>query len=121
MQRAFRRAVHAALDERQVEHFGESSLCVRLVFLLSPNRRKRLDLDNLTKGTLDALRGRLFDDDSQVQHLDVLKLVGPDDGDQAIGVRIAPTKIDDHSDVFRKTFEVNWAGWQHKRIADFLE
>jgi len=50
---------------------GEAS--VRMIFTLS--NRRRVDLDNLSKGTLDGLRGIVIDDDSQVINLHLVKML----------------------------------------------
>jgi Holliday junction resolvase RusA-like endonuclease len=47
---------------------------VELDFILGHNRR--VDLDNLTKGVLDALRKVVFVDDVQINHLHVHKRGG---------------------------------------------
>jgi Holliday junction resolvase RusA-like endonuclease len=51
---------------------------VRLVFTLSTHRR--VDCDNLSKGTLDGLRKIVFGDDSQVVNLHVVKHVEKNPG-----------------------------------------
>ena len=48
---------------------GETS--IRLIFTLS--NRRRVDLDNLSKGTMDGLREIVIDDDSQVVNLHIVK------------------------------------------------
>lgn len=53
---------------------GETS--VRLIFTLS--NRRRVDLDNLSKGTMDGLRGIVIDDDSQVVNLHIVKHIKKD-------------------------------------------
>lgn len=50
-------------------------VAVRMVFVLANNRR--VDLDNLAKGTGDGLRKIVFVDDCQVVHLDLIKHVKP--------------------------------------------
>lgn len=65
-----RRAAKAA-------YLGEptpQAVSVSIIFVL-PDRRRR-DLDNLSKGTLDALTGVVWLDDQQVVHLGLTKLVG---------------------------------------------
>lgn len=49
-----------------------------LSFVLGNNRR--VDLDNLSKGTLDALRGIVFVDDCQIVKMTVEKRVGDEPG-----------------------------------------
>lgn len=49
------------------------NVIVELSFVLSNNRR--VDLDNLSKGTLDALRGILYEDDCQITSLCIEKRI----------------------------------------------
>jgi Holliday junction resolvase RusA-like endonuclease len=121
LRRAFRRAIAAGLDGRGIHQYREGQLCVRLVYLLASKRRDKIDVDNLTKGTLDALRGVVFDDDSQIAHLDLVKVRGTGD-DEFIAVRIQPTALNDHeTDTFRQTLQVSWAGAQMLNLDDYLE
>jgi Holliday junction resolvase RusA-like endonuclease len=50
-------------------------LAVRVVFVLSNHRR--VDLDNLNKGTMDALNGICWNDDTQITSLHLVKHVKP--------------------------------------------
>lgn len=49
------------------------NVSVELTFYLTTARR--VDLDNLSKGTLDGMKGIVFDDDSQVVKLTLSKVV----------------------------------------------
>lgn len=51
---------------------------VELDFILKHNRR--VDLDNLSKGVLDALKKIVYSDDSQIVHLLLHKHAGPSAG-----------------------------------------
>jgi crossover junction endodeoxyribonuclease RusA len=66
----------AVASEAQKAYSGkilEAGLSVTLVFSL-PDRRRR-DLDNLSKGVLDALNGLIFKDDTQICALHLFKLI----------------------------------------------
>ncbi|MCA1696398.1 MAG: RusA family crossover junction endodeoxyribonuclease [Actinobacteria bacterium] len=89
--------------------------------VLGVQRREKLDLDNLTKGTLDSLRGIVFDDDSQVDHLDLVKVRGTSD-DEFIAIRVQPTALNEHpTDTFRQTLQVAWAGRMMLNLDDYLD
>lgn len=97
----------ADLRERIAKHAGDRygalksrSLCVSLTFVLAAGRRERIDVDNMAKTMLDALRGTVYDDDSQIQHLDLMKLRLAEDNEEWVAARIRPTAIDMHADVF---------------------
>jgi len=68
--------VYALLNDRQTDALDEKqwlegSIEMTLTFYLPTKRR--VDLDNLSKGVLDALNGVLFQDDSQVTKLTLEK------------------------------------------------
>jgi Holliday junction resolvase RusA-like endonuclease len=104
---AFRDAVADAISQRDLTHLGTQDVCLRLAYALAA-ARTTIDIDNITKLMLDALKGQLFNDDRQVVHLDVLKLhTGPES--ELVGVYMWPTRVADHSlDTLRHTFEVVW-------------
>jgi Holliday junction resolvase RusA-like endonuclease len=117
---ALGRAVAAALEDRNGMCF-RTSVCLRIVYLLGVSRRERIDVDNLAKGTLDALEGVLYKDDSQIAHLDLVKLRSTGD-EENVGVHIRPTEINDHAkDTFRQDFDVEWGGTKVINLEDYLE
>lgn len=68
--KAFREAVAEIVPE--MESFKEDNLLVTLEVYV-PDKRKR-DLDNVLKATLDALEhAGVYEDDSQIQHLIAVK------------------------------------------------
>ena len=64
---------------------------VELDFVLTHNRR--VDLDNLSKGVLDALKKVVYVDDSQIVHLLLHKHAG-----QAPGVYILVSEVQDEEE-----------------------
>tara|TARA_Y100001963_G_scaffold120364_1_gene168241 strand:- start:4 stop:342 length:339 start_codon:yes stop_codon:yes gene_type:complete len=68
--RTFRELVRARLAN--VDTFGPDARLLVAIDAYPPDRRKR-DIDNLTKATLDALEGCVFDNDNQVDHLVVIR------------------------------------------------
>lgn len=81
-------------------------LCLRFVFCLGPSDRLK-DVDNLAKGLLDSLQGRLYVNDRQIAHLDVLRLTGLA-SEGSIAVRIARTLVNVHDDVIDQRYLVDW-------------
>lgn len=70
--RAYRVAVKHALDEQRFDAMGADRLAVDIVVEV-PDRRRR-DLDNITKGLLDALcEAGLYADDSQIDDLHIIR------------------------------------------------
>lgn len=63
----------------------------------------------------------MFDDDSQIEHMDLVKVRGTT-ADEHSAVRILPTELNAHSrDTLRETFEVGWGGQAVRNLDDFLE
>jgi hypothetical protein len=52
----------------------DRDLCIAMAFVLAPSRSKVLDVDNLAKTMCDGLRGTVYMVDTQIQHLDLLKV-----------------------------------------------
>ena len=70
--RAYRANVLASCLEQRAPRLGTARIALT-VTAHPPDRRKR-DLDNLTKGLLDALQyARVFNDDAQVDHLAITR------------------------------------------------
>lgn len=63
---------------------------VGISFLVTPKRFKEVDVDNLAKTLLDALKGIAFEDDSQVTNLICFKSIHPMKNN---GLAIAITKL----------------------------
>ncbi len=75
--RDYRVAVADAVVSQRVPSFGVARVGVRLT-CIPPDRRRR-DLDNLTKGLLDALEDAgVFDDDSQIDEINLLRSQPPE-------------------------------------------
>ena len=53
----------------------EGPVSVRLVFILK--NKRRMDCDNLSKGTLDGMRGIVYKDDNQIVNLHIIKRIIP--------------------------------------------
>jgi Holliday junction resolvase RusA-like endonuclease len=69
------KVAYAAKEKLAGREMMAGELSVQLRFYM-PNRR-RVDVDNLSKGVLDALKDVLFTDDSQVVELHVKKYIDP--------------------------------------------
>ena len=115
---AFRRA----MDVRLSGTFAASSntdWCLRIVFMLRAARPRRIDVDNLAKGVVDALKGVVYMDDDQVRHLDLLKLDGRTEEDFFV-LHLAVTTVNALDDVLRSRFEALFTE-EAIRLSDFME
>jgi hypothetical protein len=73
---ALRRAIDSSPLYR--EHFkdrlAQGPVCLRMVFVLPEGAIATMkDCDNMAKGVMDAFQGLLYENDNQVEHLDLLK------------------------------------------------
>jgi len=109
-QAAFKLAVQDYL--KRVNHdfsdFFDSRLCIAVTFALKAGGQVS-DVDNMTKTLLDALQGYAYRNDSQVDHLDLVRLNSGSE-DSFIGVRIAVTEVASNVDAIRPEFDVVWVG-----------
>ena len=94
-----RERVQAAAGDRYAKLF-ERDLCIAMTFVLGVGRSKVLDVDNMAKTMCDVLRGTVYRDDTQIQHLDLLKLRMVEDAEEWVHIRVRPTAVASHLDVF---------------------
>lgn len=99
--------VHAQVGGQAViaQRWRHLPVCLQVVAVLGlPDRRK--DADNLIKGFMDALQGVLFEDDVEVQHLDVARIrCGIAEGMYLVRARPARALDEDVLDLHR---QVRW-------------
>jgi Holliday junction resolvase RusA-like endonuclease len=113
---AYKAALSQAFANRG-HHFGTTSVCAQLTFLVTTGRRG--DLDNLAKATLDAMQGHFFANDDQIAHLSLQRLTA-DGGEEAIVIRIQPSRLDEHHEVIDRALRIGWAGAEVIDLESFL-
>jgi Holliday junction resolvase RusA-like endonuclease len=114
---AFKRAIKYRLS--RTHNYGNQRLCVHVVFVLR-NKRHRMDVDNMAKGFLDSLQGVLYDNDNQIDHLNLHKLMWEGD-EEHVSVNIRETHFNRHEDVLYHKFLHSWAGQEELRLEDFMK
>jgi Holliday junction resolvase RusA-like endonuclease len=98
-----RKRVQAAAGDRY-EALFDRDLCIAMTFVLAASRSKVIDVDNLAKTMCDGLRGTVYRDDTQIHHLDLLKVRMTEEAEEWVHLRVRPTAVASHLDVFdRKT------------------
>jgi Holliday junction resolvase RusA-like endonuclease len=102
---AFKRALKDYLKEKH--DFAEKSVCLHITVAIGSSSRIA-DLDNIAKLFLDALKGSLFRDDRQVEHLSIVRIRTRETEDY-VYVRVTPINQTKDDDVlFAKTDHI-WA------------
>lgn len=70
--RKYKLDVAEYLAENETVKFGEAKL--KITMILRPRDKRKIDIDNRIKACLDSLQdGGLFDDDFQVDHLEIIR------------------------------------------------
>lgn len=90
----------AAVHSDTYADLRERELCVRLTFVLAASRSRVIDVDNLTKSMCDGLRGTVYRDHTQIQHLDAMKIRMVEDAEEWAHLSVRPTAVSEHRDVF---------------------
>ncbi len=75
----------------------EAKICIFILFALSKTSRNK-DLDNMTKALVDGLKGNLFYDDINIDHLNIMKVFHSDTED-FIFINIRESNLNSHEDV----------------------
>ncbi len=114
---AFKRALKEWLASKH--RFEGQPVCVHITIAVGRSSRIS-DVDNIAKLFLDGLKGTLFRDDKQVEHLSVARVRTSDDEDFAY-VRVAPTRLNELDDMlFSKTDQL-WAVGDAIDLAKYLD
>lgn len=115
---AFQSAIRSRFTANNYDLSTSRHLCIALTFVLS-NARPDRDVDNMAKALLDAFSRALGFDDKNVHHLDLLKLID-DFQEEYVLVRVAPSHLQNRSNVVLPITNHGWAGQPALRLADFV-
>jgi Holliday junction resolvase RusA-like endonuclease len=118
--KAFEKAIKYRLNSLQTQyvfHRGEK-LCVHIVFVLGKQNRDK-DLDNMAKALLDALKGILFGDDMDIDHLSLMKIKTAED-DEFVTVNIRGSALNQQNDVIFNSMHHVWGESSLLDIKDFM-
>ncbi len=117
LKKAFKAAVSTRINPRNND-FKECKICLHIVYVCSEKRREK-DVDNMSKILLDSIKDILFDDDSEVDHLSVMKIKNFDD-EEYITVNIRKSKLNLASDLLSPFLHHSWAGAEMLELEDFI-
>ncbi len=118
--KAFEKAIEYRLNLLQPNHIFQrgDKLCIHIVFILSKHNRDK-DLDNMSKALLDALKGVLFGDDIDIDHLSLMKIKTPED-DDFVTINIRGSTLNQHNDVIFNSMHHVWGEDALLNIEDFM-
>jgi len=103
---AFELAVSEYIHRSKDKFSIKDRFCLHIVFVLGCSSRDK-DLDNMAKALLDALKGSLFGDDLNIDHLSLLK-IRHDYEDDYIMVNIRRSNINSTDDLLAPYTHVVW-------------
>jgi len=118
LRKAFERAIRSKIAKDRDFFNKTQDLCVSVVFVMGKESRDK-DLDNMSKALMDALEGNLFENDSQIAHLNLIKFKHEENEDYII-VNIRKSNFNKHEDVINKKLNHTWAGREMILLEDFL-
>ena len=113
---AFKKAIASRLAK--THDFASSKLCIHIV--LSVGRSSKTgDIDNVAKMLLDSMKGVVFNDDRQVDHLTVVRVKNGGDED-FVYLRISDSTLNEHRDVLYSGQHYSWAGQEPIDLDDYI-
>lgn len=115
---AFEKAIRHRLQEDKSHYPKGTKLCVHVVFVLGSKSRNK-DLDNMSKALLDGLKGALFHDDMDIEHLSLVKFNWNGEED-FVTVNIRVSGLGANDDVVFASMHHGWAGAKFLDLDDFL-
>lgn len=119
---AFKKAIkhRLSMSNAVTKYEKGDKLCVYVVFVLS-RKNKNKDLDNMSKALMDALEDILFDEDMEIQHLNLMKIRSPET-DAYLNINIRKSLLHQHDGViFKDSMRQGWAGWEFLALENFME
>jgi Holliday junction resolvase RusA-like endonuclease len=116
MVKAFERALHARLAKAE-KIPAARSVCLMILFVVS-KARKQKDLDNMAKATVDAVKNQLFGDDRMIDHLNVLRIVSPDE--EFVSLNVRATTLNSRDDTFFPKLVHDWAGAKPIELSNYF-
>jgi len=90
-----------------------------MLFVCS-SRRKRRDLDNMAKLLMDSIKDVVMEDDTHVDHLNLMRLTHEAD-EEFVSLRISGSKLNEHDNVVYPSLRHSWAGAELLNIEDFVD
>jgi Holliday junction resolvase RusA-like endonuclease len=115
--RAFKKAIAYSLSE--TPYYGSKRLCVHVTFVVGRKSRRK-DADNMAKLLLDALQGRILDDDNQIDHLSLLRLSWEGD-EEYLFLNIRTSNVNRREDVLYHRMNHSWAGRKALLLEHFID
>jgi Holliday junction resolvase RusA-like endonuclease len=116
--KAFEGAIRHYLKDRGGVYQRGEKLCLHIVYVLGKGNRNK-DLDNMAKALLDAIKGTLFVDDLDIDHLNLMKVVS-EETDDFIKINIRKSGFNQHQDVLFKIFRHEWAVGPFLSLEEFM-
>lgn len=119
--KAFEKAIKHRLGTLKTNHTFQrgEKLCIHIVFILGKQNRDK-DLDNMAKALLDALKGVLFGDDMDIDHLSLMKIKTIED-DDFVTVNIRGSALNQQNDVIFNSLHHVWGERSLLDIKDFMQ
>jgi Holliday junction resolvase RusA-like endonuclease len=120
IKKAFSKAIMHRFEGRPCPLFKlGQKLCVHIVFVLGRKAHKK-DVDNMAKPLLDALQGTVFENDEDIDHLSIMKIMSNDD-ENYITLNVRQTYINQHHNVMVLSHHHEWAGAEFLDLQNFME
>lgn len=117
LKKAFKAAIRQRMLQEKSE-YKKCKVCLHIVFVCSQNRSEK-DLDNMSKILLDSIKDLIMDDDSEVDHLSVMKVKNPD-SEEYITINIRKSNLNLNHDQLSPFLHHSWAGATMIELEDFL-
>ena len=116
---AFKKAIQHRLTSDHARSIQQGRICLTMLFVCS-SRRKRRDLDNMAKLLMDSIKDVVMEDDTHVDHLNLMRLTHEAD-EEFVSLRISGSKPNEHDNVVYPSLGHSWAGAELLNIEDFVD
>jgi len=115
---AFKNAIQHRFSSGHTSEVQAGRICLTFLFICS-SKRKRRDLDNMAKLLMDSIKGVVMEDDTNVDHLNLMRLTHEGD-EEYVSFQISGSRMNDHNNVVYPNLRHSWAGAEPLNIGDFV-
>jgi Holliday junction resolvase RusA-like endonuclease len=114
---AFKSAIQHRLTSGHTYTTQTGRICLSFLFVCSSNRRRR-DLDNMAKLLMDSVKGLVMEDDTNVDHLNLMRLTHEGE-EEYVSFQISGSRLNNHDDTAYPHLQHSWAGAEPLNLQDF--
>ena len=117
IKQAFKQAIKSRLVNSH--NYLDARVCISILVICGKKSQSG-DLDNIAKLLLDSMKGVIFNDDEQIDHLNIMRINDNSNEDYII-IHVGKSHLNEHQDVLYAGTNHSWAGQEPINLENYLK